>query len=92
MFKETGCEPGDTEGFIIPVRAVSGAEVAILFQDTGNDSVKLSIRSAGKYDVAEMAKSLGGGGNKMAAGAMVEGNLNTVMKDTIKKVNKWMES
>ncbi len=92
MFKETGCEPGDTEGFIIPVRAVAGAEVAMLFQETNDGNVKLSIRSSGKQNVAVMAQKLGGGGHKMAAGAMIEGTLSSVMEPTLQKVSQWMES
>ena len=92
MFENNGCEPGDTEGFIIPVRAVAGAEIAMLFQETSNGKVKLSLRSAGTYNVADMAKKLGGGGHKMAAGAMIEGDLKSIMKPTIDKVSQWMES
>lgn len=92
MFQETGCEPGDTEGFITPVRAVAGAEIAMLFQETNDGNVKLSIRSSGKQDVAAMAKKLGGGGHKMAAGTMMEGDLASVMEPIIEKVSQWMES
>ena len=35
------------------------------------EKTKISLRSNGKYNVGEIAKKLGGGGHKMAAGVSV---------------------
>jgi phosphoesterase RecJ-like protein len=91
MFEKSGATPTDTEGFIIPVRAVEGIEIAILFQETMDGRVKISFRSLGHLDVAELAKKFGGGGHKMAAGAILDGHLDQVLNPTLEKVIRWME-
>ena len=49
-------------------RSVSGTEVAVLIKKT-SEKIKLSFRSNGKINVADIAVMLGGGGHAMAAGA-----------------------
>ena len=50
---------------------VRGAEVSVYIRQRENDCFKVSLRSAGKIDVAKMA--LGGGGHVCASGYSVCG-------------------
>ncbi len=65
----------DTEGFINYVRAVRGAEVAILFRETSPQSIRISLRSTQNVNVAQIAAQFGGGGHRMAAGCSYNGPL-----------------
>lgn len=46
------------------------------------------MRSAGKVDVASVAQSFGGGGHVRAAGARIEGTLETIVPRVIEQVKK----
>lgn len=52
---------------------VRGAEVSVYIRQRENDCFKVSLRSAGKIDVAKIAMALGGGGHVCASGYSVCG-------------------
>jgi phosphoesterase RecJ-like protein len=59
-------------------RNLEGTEVALMFRELADGSVKVSLRSNGPANVASVARSFGGGGHEKAAGAVVEGELDDV--------------
>ena len=67
-----GVGPEDLDGIIEHARSIEGAEVALLFRQTGG-STKVSLRSNGATDVNAIARSFGGGGHVKAAGALIGG-------------------
>ncbi len=75
LFKD-GYVPGtDNDPLIDIIRYIDGVEVAVLVRQTGEDSFKLSFRSADeRYDVSGFCKSHGGGGHAKAAGFNYEGS------------------
>ncbi|UCF20355.1 MAG: bifunctional oligoribonuclease/PAP phosphatase NrnA [Gemmatimonadota bacterium] len=74
------------EGIIDHLRSLSGTEVAILFRELQAGLVKVSLRSTGDTNVAELARSFGGGGHERAAGATVEGDLAEVRRRVLEAV------
>lgn len=64
-----------TEGFVNFGRAVDGVEASILFKEAGDDAYRLSMRSKGLINVADIAQRLGGGGHRNAAGCKIMGSL-----------------
>jgi phosphoesterase RecJ-like protein len=75
-FEQTEAAENDSEGIIDHARAVNGTAVAMLVRDLLGDRFgkrKVSLRSTdGRVDVSEIARSLGGGGHRQAAGATTE--------------------
>jgi phosphoesterase RecJ-like protein len=73
-FGETGALESDSEGVVDHLRAVEGTAVAALIRDlVDRDGRKVSLRSTdGSVDVSVIARSLGGGGHRQAAGATTE--------------------
>ena len=69
-----GVMPEDLDGIIEHARTLEGAEVALLFRQTGG-STKVSLRSNGATDVNAIARTFGGGGHVKAAGALMGGGL-----------------
>jgi bifunctional oligoribonuclease and PAP phosphatase NrnA len=69
-----GVMPEDLDGIIEHARTLEGAEVALLFRQTGG-STKVSLRSNGATDVNAIARTFGGGGHVKAAGALMGGPL-----------------
>ena len=49
--------------------------LALLFRQIANGRIKVSFRSMGAVDVADLAHQFGGGGHKKAAGASFEGSM-----------------
>ncbi|MEX2531714.1 MAG: bifunctional oligoribonuclease/PAP phosphatase NrnA [Gemmatimonadota bacterium] len=70
-YRELGCRPDDLEGMVDFPREVEGVEVAILFRELDDGSVKLSFRSNGAVDVNRLAREFGGGGHARASGAVI---------------------
>jgi phosphoesterase RecJ-like protein len=68
MFETTGAGPEDTESFINYPRSLGSVKVAVLLKEK-EGIIGVSMRSKGsRYDVAEIARKLGGGGHRNAAG------------------------
>ncbi len=73
-FEETGALETDSEGIVDHMRAVEGTKVAALVRELLGDDrrgwSKVSLRATdGTVDVSKIARSLGGGGHRQAAGA-----------------------
>jgi bifunctional oligoribonuclease and PAP phosphatase NrnA len=75
MFDDTGANEDMTDGLINYARSIHGVEVAISFRETNEGLIKMSFRSRGTINVAELASRFGGGGHHNAAGARLEGRL-----------------
>ncbi len=75
MFRQTHTGVEDVEGFANYARSVCGVEVGVLLREEGPGRYRLALRSKGRVDVARIARELGGGGHRNAAGATVEGDL-----------------
>jgi phosphoesterase RecJ-like protein len=76
----------DLEGLVNYPRNIEGVEVGILFKEVDGLKYKISMRSAGKVDVAEIAQKFGGGGHVRAAGCSLEGTLEQVTKQLLEEV------
>ncbi len=92
FLEETGALLEETEGFINYPRSIAGVEVAVFFKEIEKESWKVSLRSKGKINVAEIAKKLGGGGHKMAAGYETEGELEEIKRKLFKELGLAFES
>lgn len=64
----TGLAHHQTDGLIDLVRMARGTEVACLLKESKPGVLKGSLRSRGRIDVAQIARSFGGGGHHNAAG------------------------
>ena len=72
-FEQTGALENDSEGIVDHLRAVQGTRVAVLVRELLSDERrgrrKVSLRSTdGLVDVSLIARELGGGGHRRAAG------------------------
>lgn len=81
----SGATSEDLDGLVNYPRNVEGVEVGLLFKER-EGVVKVSLRSAGKVDVAQVAKAFGGGGHVRAAGCAVNGTLDEAIERVVKEV------
>ena len=83
-------DPEDTHSFINHLLILDNIKIACMFRQIGK-SVKISLRSAGDIDVGIMAQALGGGGHNHSAATMLEGDLDSVIKLAISKLQMMLE-
>ena len=89
-FEETGALPTDSEDLINMTLAVGGTEGAVILVEQPGVKFKVSFRSRCQMDCAKVAEQFGGGGHKAAAGAMVQGDLETARRRVLDAVRKAM--
>lgn len=73
-----GATDEDTEGAVNELLRVEGTVVAALVREARPGRVRVSVRSRGDYDVAEVCRRFGGGGHKNAAGCSLDGTYDEV--------------
>ena len=72
--------PSDTEDAINLTLAITGTKVALIFIEQLKGGFKVSFRSRCHVDCNQLARNFGGGGHRAAAGAFLEGTLNSVQE------------
>lgn len=68
----------ETEGLVNHILAVDDVQIAIMFTEVESNTIKISLRSKGCYDVSRLAAQFGGGGHPRAAGCTITGSLDEV--------------
>jgi phosphoesterase RecJ-like protein len=76
----------DCEGLVNYALAIEGVEVALFFREQEPGRWRISLRSKGTVDVAEVAESFGGGGHHAASGCSLEGSLPSVIERVTAKL------
>jgi len=60
MLDEAGAQWEHTEGFVEYPRSIEGVQVAVFFSEIGDGLFKVSLRSKGRFNVEEVARTFGG--------------------------------
>ncbi|MFQ5745928.1 MAG: bifunctional oligoribonuclease/PAP phosphatase NrnA [Gemmatimonadota bacterium] len=71
-FRASGAGWEDLEGLVDHARQLAGVQVALLLRGLPDGRTKVSLRSNGPLDVAEIARRFGGGGHEKAAGLLTD--------------------
>lgn len=74
----------DTHAFINNLLILNNIKVACMFRDDGNQ-IKMSLRSAGDYDVGNIAIALGGGGHSHSAATVLLRNNDESLDEVIQR-------
>lgn len=74
-----GVRPEDVETVVALVRGTREAEVAAVLKQAGPDRWTGSLRALSRLDVSAVARALGGGGHRLAAGFTTAGTLEDVL-------------
>jgi len=90
MMERTHAVQDDLDGLSALSRQIEGVEIGVYIKQEKESEYKVSMRSHGKYNVAEICASFGGGGHPNAAGCGLNGDLNFVKAELIRKIeNIW---
>jgi len=73
LLEETGASHEDSDGLINIPLTVKEVQAVAFFKEIAPESYRISMRSKGDVDVNSVARTLGGGGHKNAAGGGLDG-------------------
>jgi phosphoesterase RecJ-like protein len=88
MARRAGGTYEDTEGLINEPLTVREIQAVVFFKQGENDQIRVSMRSKGDVDIGAIAKELGGGGHKNAAGCTVTGPIDARLEMFIEKIEE----
>jgi phosphoesterase RecJ-like protein len=91
-YAATGAIPQDTEDLVSYTRSLAGIEVGLFFMEQPAGGIKVSFRSRQKVDVARIAELFGGGGHRLASGAVLTGPLIEAQERVLEAVRKALAS
>ena len=80
-FEATGTRPDETENIVNEALRLATVDTAILLVEN-EDCIRVSLRSRDDVDVSAVARELGGGGHKRAAGLRATGDIDQ-LKDVL---------
>jgi bifunctional oligoribonuclease and PAP phosphatase NrnA len=87
-----GATADDLDGIVEFPRSIAGVRLALLFRQIANGRVKVSLRSMGGVDVADLAHGFGGGGHRKAAGASFEGAMAEVQERVLAAARQYLRA
>lgn len=90
-YSATGAVPQDSEDLINYTRSVAGVEVGLFFMEQPAGGVKVSFRSR-SVDVASIAQAFGGGGHKLASGAILPSTLDNARSRVLAAVAQALDA
>jgi phosphoesterase RecJ-like protein len=83
-----GANSNDMDGIVNQLLLTIGVECAIFMYEIAPLEYKVSLRSCGTVNVAEVAEMFGGGGHVRAAGCTVSGTSHDVINNITKYIHK----
>ncbi len=89
--ERTGAIPADSEDLVDFTVSMRGVEVGMLFIEQARGGVKVSFRSRNGLDCSRLAASLGGGGHRAAAGAMIPGSMGLCVERVLQVVRQALD-
>lgn len=82
----------DSEGIASEIARIDGVMVAAAFREPHHEHVRVSVRSRGDIDIAEVCRKFGGGGHKNAAGCTLNTTVCEAMRLVIPELERCLES
>lgn len=84
-------QPHDLDGIVSQLRSIKGVECAVFMYQTDDMEYKVSLRSGGIVNVAEIASLFGGGGHVKAAGVTMKGTFYDIINKLSEQIEKQMK-
>ena len=91
--RELGLIDDDSEGLSEFIRSLDGVDAAVFFEELANGTVRVSARSRKpSIDVCAVCRQFNGGGHTLAAGARIQGDLETAMNSFLTILKQHVET
>ena len=92
MARDVGGTYDDTEGLVNLPLTVKEIQAAVFFKQLEGDAYRVSLRSKGEADVGAVAKQLGGGGHRNAAGCTVTGAIDELQRTLVEMIQRAVDN
>ena len=89
---EFDVQPRHLDGIVNQLRVTRGVEAALFLYEIETGGYKISMRSNGRINVAELAMEFGGGGHVMAAGAAMNGTAEEITEQLLEAMKKQLQA
>ena len=76
----------DCEGLVNYALSIGDVEVAVFFREMADGRYRVSLRSKGALNVAQIAEGFGGGGHECASGCSMDGPLSMAVACILEKI------
>lgn len=76
----------DCEGIVNYALSIQDVELAAFFREMADGRYRVSLRSKGKLNVAEIAERFGGGGHECASGCSIDGPLSMAVSKIMREI------
>ncbi|HZS07395.1 MAG TPA: bifunctional oligoribonuclease/PAP phosphatase NrnA [Blastocatellia bacterium] len=88
VMQEAGASEEDTDGIINYPLTIGDVEAAAFFRELPNNTIRTSLRSKNRVNVARVAELFGGGGHANAAGFTIAANYDELSGQVIEKLKE----
>lgn len=88
VLREMGVNGNGTAGIINQLLSVDSAKIAAILSEKESGKIDVGLRSRSGFDVAAVARRLGGGGHKQASGALIDGPLDKARERVLAEIIK----
>lgn len=92
MYEQTGAMLDDSYEFIDLLKSVRGTRLAMIFREMEDGRTKVSVRTNASISGDELCGHFGGGGHRCAAGAIVDMQIDAVIRDVLKVADRLLEA
>jgi bifunctional oligoribonuclease and PAP phosphatase NrnA len=86
QMERCGAKEEDCEGLVNYALSIADVEVALFFRQLPDGRFRVSLRSKGKVNVANLAERFGGGGHECASGCAVKGPLQAAVSEILSQL------
>jgi len=89
---DAGAVEEDCEGVVNYALSTAGIDAAVFLRELPEGRIRLSLRSKGKINVAQISERLGGGGHENAAGCTLEGPMERAADEILGALRREMDA
>lgn len=89
--ERTGADLDELDGLIDAVRSVEGSQIALFLKAVPGGKVRGNLRSKCGYDVSGVAKTMGGGGHRAAAGFTYKGDIDEALSAVLPSLRRLLK-
>lgn len=86
------CKPPDIDDQVEIPRSLNGARIALLFSEGHEGKIRINLRGKSDLGVLELAKQIGGGGHRSAAGAIMSGTIEDAVGKLIPMAEQYLDN
>ena len=87
-FERSHATDEDTEGIVNFIHGIEGARLGVLFRESADGEIRVSLRATPPVDVSTLAQRFGGGGHALAAGCRQPGPLAAVRERVLSAIRE----